>query len=135
MSQYAHELPVDKQNNPYLVSMPSSIANQAWSSVFTVSSVAGFSDKTTTIQLTAIARPLIYKWVSIANLGASSSVTGTSFDGVVPAAYSQILVIPQSVMAVGYSSSMMGANGANGLYNGIAIKQTAINGSVFCAEY
>ncbi len=129
MATYARDLPVDKQGNPYTEATPAYPANQSWSSVFTVSSTIGLNDKTTVVQLSAFGAPANFKW-------GPNSVTGTSFDGTIPINTQVTFVVPQSIMAVGYSASMMGANGANGLYNSISIKTLGGNtGSVFGAEF
>lgn len=129
MANYARELPIDKQNNQYTESTPAFVTNQSWSSVFTVSSTVGLSDKTTVIQLSAVGAPANFKW-------GGGSVTGTSFDGTIPSNVQVTFVVPQSVMGAGVNASMMGANGANGLYNSISIKTVGGNtGSVFGAEF
>lgn len=125
--QYARALPVDSQNNPYTVATPNYTSNQAWSSVFTVSSTVGLSDKTTVVQIAAIGAAVNIKW-------GTGSVTGTAFDGTIPANTQITFVVPQSVMA--NSASLMGANGSNGLYNSLSIKTVGGNtGSVFGAEF
>lgn len=126
MAQYAQALPVDKFNNPYTVATPAFPSNQAWSSVFTVSSTVGLSDKTTVIQIVTAGSAANIKW-------GPGSVTGTSFDATIPANAELTLVVPQSVLA---STSVMGANGANGLYNSISIRTVGGNtGSVWGAEF
>lgn len=126
MAQYAQALPVDKFNNPYTVATPAFPSNQSWSSVFTVSSTVGLSDKTTVIQIVTAGSAANIKW-------GPGSVTGTSFDATIPANAELTLVVPQSVLA---STSVMGANGANGLYNSISIRTVGGNtGSVWGAEF
>jgi hypothetical protein len=126
MANYARELPIDKNMNPYTVSTPNFVANQSWSSVFTVSSTVGLSDKTTVIQIAAVGATVNFKW-------GAGSVTATSFDGTVVANTQVTFVVPQSIMG---AASLMGANGANGLYNSISLKTVGGNtGSVFAAEF
>ncbi len=127
MAQYAKELPVDKNNNPYTVSVPNFISTQAWQGVPLTSSTIGLTDRTTVLQIATNGGPVNFKW-------GPGSVTSTSFDGTV-AANSQItVVVPQSVMAA--ANSVMGANGANGLYNSISIKNaTGLSASVFGTEF
>ncbi len=126
MAQYARELPVDKNNNPYSVSIPGQVSNQSWGSVFTVSSTIGLNANTTAIQLVALGNPANFKW-------GPSSVTATNFDGTIPVNTPQMFVVPQSV--AGVYPSIQGANAANGLYNQISIKQVGGAGSVFGAEF
>lgn len=134
MAQYAKALPVDTNNNSYVTSIPNYVSNQAWSSVFTVSSMIGLSDKTTVVQLTAVGANALFKWATVSDQSGVSSITATKFDGVIPVGFPQTVVVPQSIMSVG-ASSLMGANGSNGLYNAIAIKQQATGGSVFGVEF
>jgi hypothetical protein len=128
MSQYARELPVDKNNNAYLTGIPNFVANQSWASVFTVSSTVGLSDRTTVVQISTVGQPVNFKW-------GAGPVTGTSFDGTVMANTSQVYVVPQSVF--GRPTSVMGANGQNGLYNSISLISlgTVTAGSVFGCEF
>lgn len=126
MSQYAKDLPVDKNNNPYSSTTPNYVANQSWSGVPLTSSVIGLSDKTTVVQIAAVGGPVSFKW-------GGGSVTGTSFDGTVSGGTQGIFVVPVSIMA---AVSVMGAGGANGLYNSISVKtSTATSASVFGAEF
>ncbi len=127
MSQYARELPVDKNNNPYIVSTPNFVSNAAWASVFTISSTVGLNDKTTAIQVTAVGAAVQLRW-------GNTSISSTNFDAVIPANTAQMFVVPQSIIAV--NNSVMGANGANGLYNKVSFVTVGGNvGSVFGAEY
>lgn len=124
MAQYARELPVDRFNNPYFTGTPAFVSNQSSSGTFAASSTIGLSDKTTVIQIMTTGSPLNFVW-------GPGSVTGTSFDGSVSANDARTFVIPVSIVA---AVSVMGANGANGLYNKISIKATG-SSSVFVAEY
>lgn len=128
MATYAKALPMDQYGNPYTVATPNFPAIQSWGSVFTVSSTVGLSDRTTVVQFMTVGQPVNIKW-------GASSVTATNFDVSMPANTTITLVVPQSIMAVGSNVSVMGANGANGLYNSVSIKQLTIGGSVFGAEY
>lgn len=75
--------------------------------------------------MVAIGNVVNFKW-------GPGSVTASSFDGTVSPGTGQTYVIPQSVMA---AQSVMGANGANGLYNKISIFAPAGSASVFGAEF
>lgn len=126
MAQYAKQLPVDQNNNPYTVATPNFVSNQSWQGVPIVSSTIQLSDKTTVIQLSAAGGPVNFKW-------GPGSVTSSSFDGTIPANTQNTYVVPVSITA---AVSVMGANGANGLYNSISIKTaTAVSASVFGAEF
>lgn len=127
MSQYAKELPVDKNNNPYTVSIPNFPAAQSWGSVFVASSTIGLSDRTTVVQIAAVGAPALVKW-------GSGTVSSSTFDAVVPGNTQITFVVPQSVFAS--NASAMGANGANGLYNKITVLSVGTTqGSVFGSEF
>lgn len=127
MVNYAKSLPVDGNENPYTVSTPAFPSNQSWQGTPITSSTIGLSDRTTVVQLAAQGGAINFKW-------GPGSVTATSFDGTVVGGYTQTFVVPVSIMANGYS--VMGANGANGLYNSISIKTaTGLSGSVFGCEF
>lgn len=126
MAQYAKSLPVDQNNNPYTVSTPNFVSNQSWQGVPITSSVIQLTDRTTVIQLASQGGSINFKW-------GTSSVTASNFDGTIVSGNTQTFVVPQSVMA---ANSVMGANGANGLYNSISVKvATGLSGSVFGAEF
>ena len=81
------------------------------------------------MQIAAVGAPVNFKW-------GSGSVTGTSFDGTILTGNSQIYVVPQSVFGNSVTTSVMGANGANGLYNSISLKTIGGSaGSVFGTEF
>lgn len=127
MKYYAKALPIDVENNPYQTTTPNAVANQSWSSVFTVSSTLGLSDRTTVVQIATQGAGVNFKW-------GPGSVTGTSFDGTVSANSQQTFVVPVSILAA--ANSVMGANGANGLYNQISLRTIGGNtGSVFGTEF
>lgn len=127
MAQYAKDLPVDKNNNPYTVSTPGYTSNQSWQGVPVTSSTIGLSDRTTVVQLAVQGGAVNFKW-------GPASVTSTNFDGTVVGGYAQVFVVPVSIVA--NPNSVMGANGANGLYNSISIKAaTTMSASVFGTEF
>lgn len=126
MAQYAKALPVDQQNNPYTAATPNFPAIQSWSGAPTASSTIGLTDRTTAIQIVAIGGVGLLKW-------GASSVTASSFDAIISPGAPTMFVVPQSVMAAG--NSVMGANGANGLYNKVSIFTQTASASVFGAEF
>ena len=118
MAQYARELPVDKNNNPYTVSSPNFQSLQATTGTPTTSSIISLTDRTTVVEVTAIGGPIMMKW------GNTSIATGNAavIDNAIPPNTSRTFVVPQSVFAVSSNQSVMGANGANGLFNMLSVK-------------
>lgn len=123
MAQYAKQLPVDQNNNPYTDATPAFPSNQSWSGVPVASSTIGISDKSTVIQMGSQGGVALFKW-------GPSSVTTSNFDGVVTGT-PRSFVIPVSIVA---AVSVMGANGMNGLYNKVSVF-TPSSASVFGAEF
>lgn len=127
---YAKELALDKKANVY-AGIPATVSNQSQKGVPTASSVISLNDKTTVIDVTCIGgqsgnAAILGKW-------GSASVTGTNFDWIVGSGQTRTFVVPVSVMG---TTSVAGANVANGLYNSVAvITATAQSASVFTAEY
>lgn len=81
------------------------------------SSVISFGANSTNIEVAAGNGPIAIKW----GIGSVIAIAGSTanFDHVVPANSIRRFVIPQSVQGV--TSSVVGANVLNGLYNSMAI--------------
>lgn len=128
MAQYARELPVDKENNPYTVSSPNFPSYQSQGGSPIASSTLTLSDKTTVVEATAVGGPILLKW-------GPTSVTGTNFDNVIPSNTTRTFVVPQSV--AGVYPSIQGANPANGLYSSVSFKTTAASSiaTIYTAEF
>lgn len=128
---YAKELPQDRKDQRFDGAPPAFPSLQSQNGVPVVSSVISLTDKTTVIELSAIGGQagnggIIFKW-------GSASVSGTNYDGIIQSGVTRVYVVPQSVMG---TSSVAGANVANGLYAAIAVKTaTAQSASVFSVEY
>lgn len=107
------------------------MANKSQAGVPIASSVITLDDKTTVIEMTVIGgqsanSAVIGKW-------GTASVTSTNFDFIVQSGTTRPLVVPVSVFG---TSSVAGANVANGLYNAVAVKTaTNVSASVFSVEY
>lgn len=102
------------------------------------SSVITLNDNCTDLEISAGASPVFYRWVPRAETAAVTpfasviSVAGTAnFDAVIPAGAVRRLVVPVEQLG---TSSIVGANIANGLFNRIAYK-TGVVGSVFTTQY
>lgn len=134
MARYANNIPNDVAGNdvqgaamlvPAIVSMTSENA--------TVSSVITVNDNTTDLEVAAVAATGFVKWIARSDTTASViTVAGTAnYDVVVPAGTVRRLVIPRETQG---TSSIVGANISNGLYNRYAIKSAGI-GSILSTQY
>ena len=114
---YSPALAHDKNNEPLPI-YPSPIPAKAVTVAVppAASSVITFGANTTKVEVSAANGPVAIKWGSASVI----AVAGTAnFDHVVPANTVRTFVIPQSVM--GATSSVVGANALNGLYNSMAV--------------
>lgn len=132
MSNYAKQQPVDKQNSTMQNAPPAFPTLQSQAGVPVASSVLTFSQNTTVVDVgaftgTAGSGGIIGKW-------GAASVTASNFDIFVNSGASNRYVVPVSVFGV--TSSVVGANVANGLYTAISLKAaTTQSSSVFTIEY
>ncbi len=104
----------------------------------TVSSVITLNDNCTDLEISAQVSPVGIRWVprtetaGVAPFGSVITAAGTAnFDAIIPAGVVRRLVVP--IETIG-TSSIVGANIANGLYNRLAYKAFGI-GSVFTNQY
>lgn len=100
----------------------------------TASSVVTVTDGTTVVEVGAVGAPVYIKWVARTDTTASVvAVAGATanFDDYVPANTTRVFPIPQEILG---TSSIVGANIANGLYNRVAWKSAGI-GSVIGIEF
>ncbi len=97
------------------------------------SSVITVNDNTTDLEVSAVGAPAVIKWIGRGDtIGSVISVAGTAnFDVVIPSGVVRHLVIPRETQG---TSSLVGANIANGLYNRIAWK-TIGAGSILATQY
>lgn len=134
MGRYANPVPNDVSGNdiqgaamliPGLVAMTSENA--------TVSSVITVNDNTTDLEVSAVGTTGFVKWIGRSDTTASViTAAGTAnYDVVIPAGTLRRLVIPRETQG---TSSIVGANIANGLYNRYAIKSAGI-GSILSVQY
>lgn len=134
MARYANNIPNDITGNdiqgaamliPALITIVSENA--------TVSSVITVNDNTTDLEIAAVGATGFVKWITKGDTTASViSVAGTAnYDVVIPSGTVRRLVIPRETLG---TSSIVGANIANGLYNRVAYKTGGI-GSILATQY
>lgn len=100
----------------------------------TASSVMTFTDNTTVVEVGAVGAPVYVKWVARSDTTASvvaAAGSTANFDDYVPSNTTRVFPIPQEIQG---TSSIVGANIANGLYNRVAVKSGGI-GSVITVEF
>lgn len=99
----------------------------------TASSVVTLSDNTTMIELAAVGGTAVLKWIQTSDTTASViSEAGTAnYDHVIPSGQVRRFVVPQESIG---TSSIVGANKQNGLYNRVAYKTVGV-ASVMTTEY
>lgn len=134
MGRYANKIPNDVAGNdiqnaamliPAIVTITSENA--------TASSVITVNDNTTDLEVAAVGVTGFLKWITRGDTTASViAAAGTAnYDVVIPAGTVRRLVIP---VETGGTSSIVGANIQNGLYNRYAIKSAGI-GSILTTQY
>ncbi len=105
----------------------------------TASSVITLNDNTTDLEVSAVGSTGFLRWIPRSETAAVSpfasvisSVGGqANFDNVIPAGTTRKFVVPIEQLG---TSSLVGANIANGLYNRVAYKTGGI-GSILTAQY
>lgn len=108
----------DKNNEP-LFNYPQPLPAKALTVAVppAASSVISFGANTTTVEVVALNGAIAMKW----GPGSVVAIAGATanFDHIVPINTVRRFVIPQSV--IGATSSVVGANALNGLYNSMAV--------------
>lgn len=118
---YGKKIPVDINNTPDVLTPPNVVALQQFIASGAASSVITFHENATNLEVAAAdalnsAGGLLLKWIS--STDTTASVTGTNFDHFITSGQQpRRFVIP--VEKIG-TSSTVGANVKNGLYNRVA---------------
>lgn len=134
MARYANNIPNDAAGNDIqgaAMLIPAIVRTTSENAV--VSSVITVNDNTTDLEVSPIGVTAVVKWITRSDTTASviTAAGSENYDVVIPSGMVRRLVIPRETIG---TSSIVGANIANGLYNRYAIKTTAI-GSVFTTQY
>ena len=96
----------------------------------TTSSVVSVTHDTTALEVSALAQPVLFRWVTTGDTQAS--VTATNFDHVIPTNSVRRFVIP--IEAIADTTSVQGMNRSNGLFQRYAWRTNGI-GSALSTEY
>lgn len=134
MGKYANNIPNDTVGNPIqgaAMLIPAIVTTLSENA--TASSVITVNDNTTDLEVAAVGATGFIKWIAKADTTASvvSSVGGANWDVVIPSGTVRRLVIPRETNG---TSSIVGANISNGLYNRVAWK-TGGPGSILATQY
>lgn len=132
-----NQMPASYQAPPAVKAVVATLSENA-----TVSSLVGFNQNTTAIEIATQGTSAAFKWVTFADV--QNSVAGTSvigvagttanFDHVVPPNVVRRFVIPIEVNNPQGYGSMVGANIENGLFRFIAMKTQGV-ASVALTQY
>lgn len=134
MARYAKPVAVDKNGNT-LDSQP--LPLKALVTVVSengaVSSVITLNDNTTDIEIAAVSAPVAIRWIARGDTqGSVLTVAGTAnYDAFLQSNQTKRFIVP--IETIG-TSSVVGANIANGLYNRLAYKTVGI-GSILSNQY
>ena len=134
MNNYAPQTPRGKDNNPKEGYVPAKVAlATTHDENASTSSVIAFTHDTTEIEVIAIGQAIAGRWA--ANQATSViTVAGTAnFDFAIPSGEVRRYVVPRETS--GSYASVQGVNRAEGLYQAVAFKTFAGNGSVLAIEF
>lgn len=136
MARYAKPVAVDKNGNPLdSQPLPLKAITTVVSENATVSSVITLNDNTTDIEISGVGAPVVIRWVPRTDTQASVlNAAGTAnYDSMIAANGIRRFIVP--IETIG-TSSLVGANIANGLYNRIAWKSIgSVTGSILSTQY
>ena len=134
MQLYAKGVPIGDNQHPIQDAPPAVRALVSrLSENATTSSVISVTHDTTALEVSAVAFPILFRWVTTGDTQAS--VTATNFDHVIATNTVRRFVIPIEAInsGAGYSS-VQGLNRENGLFQRYAWRTNGI-GSALSAEY
>lgn len=134
MARYAKPVAVDKNGNSLdSQPLPLKALTVVVSENATVSSVITLNDNTTDIEIAAVGAPAFIRWIGRGDTaGSVLSAAGTAnYDAFLQANQTKRFIVPIEQLG---TSSIVGANIANGLYNRLAYK-SAGTGSILSNQY
>ena len=115
---YAHMLPKDQSGEAMQNYPAATVALQRTTAIPpAASSVISLSDLTTEVEISALNGAIAMKWGSASVIAVAGATA--NYDHVIPINTVRRFVVP--IQKVPDHNSVMGANGANGLYNSLAV--------------
>lgn len=132
---YAPDTPISKDGIHKVGYVPAKIAlANTTNENASASSVIALTHDTTELEVSAVGQWIAGRWAANQAASVVTAVASPAYDFVVPSGESRRYVVPIQTF-VGNSSSIQGVNRANGLYQNVAFKTLAGNGSVLLGEY
>lgn len=134
MARYAKPVAVDKNGNSLdSQPLPLKALVTVVSENATVSSIITLNDNTTDIEIAAVGSAAYIRWIARTDTqGSVLSAAGTAnYDAFLQANQTKRFIVPIETLG---TSSLVGANIANGLYNRLAYKSSGV-GSVLSNQY
>lgn len=134
MARYSKPVAVDKNGNTLdSQPLPWKANTTVVSENGAVSSVITMNDNTTDIEISGVGAPVVIRWIPRGDTAASVvSAAGTAnYDAIVSSGGIRRFIVPIEQLG---TSSLVGANIANGLYNRVAWKSLGI-GSIYSTQY
>lgn len=134
MARYAKAVAVDKNGSPLdSQPLPLKALTTVVSENATVSSVITLNDNTTDVEIAAVGSSAYIRWVGRGDTQGSvlSAAGNANYDAFLQANQTKRFIVP--VETIG-TTSIVGANISNGLYNRLAYKSTGI-GSILSNQY
>ena len=134
-NNYSPAVPRGKDNNPKDGYVPAKVALESNNNEnIAVSSVLAFTHDTTEIEVAAVGQGVAGRWAANqATSVVTATGAGANFDFVVPVSTVRRFVVPRETS--GSYASVQGVNRAEGLFQAIALKTLAGNGSVLTMEF
>ena len=134
-NNYSPQVPRGKDNNPKDSYPPAKVALESNNNEnISASSVLSFTHDTTEIEVAAVGQGVAGRWAANqATSVVTATGAGANFDFVVPVSTMRRFVVPRETS--GTYGSVQGVNRAEGLFQAIAYKTLAGNGSVLTMEF
>jgi hypothetical protein len=129
--QYAAPVPVDRSGTHMSGYPTAKRANTRYSSNnASASSVITMNDNTTVVEVTATGAAAFFRWVASGDT--TASVTGSNYDHLVNLNQTRRFVVPIETLG---TTSIVGANIQNGLFNRYAMMSAGPISSIYAAEF
>lgn len=134
MNNYAPQTPRGKDNEPKVGYVPAKIALASYDREnASTSSVQSLTHNTTEIEVAAVSQWIAGRWAANQATSVITAAGTANMDFIVPSGEVRRYVVPRETS--GSYASVQGVNRAEGLYQNIAYKTLAGNGSVLTIEF
>lgn len=135
MKNYAPDTPISKDGIIKVGYVPAKVALASHDDEnAAVSSVIALTHDTTELEVSAVGQGIAGKWAANQATSVVTAAGSANFDFVVPSGETRRYVVPITTFLAN-TSSVQGVNRANGLFQNVAFKTLAGDGSVLVGEY